>query len=135
MAASLHNLGLSKVGSQGAGRFELPHSRFRNQALTQVGGGGRREEGVGCAVKELSSPLPDFPGKKEDTWFVVDPGSGRKQTTLSTETWDGLCPSAPLLYIGRTRKRDPILIRPAARWKAEMFGQEFLTSENGVVLP
>lgn len=45
-----------------------------------------------------------FAGKKQDTWFVVDPKSGEKQTTLSTEASDGLCPSSPLLYIGRTRK-------------------------------
>ncbi|KAH0631721.1 hypothetical protein JD844_019471, partial [Phrynosoma platyrhinos] len=45
-----------------------------------------------------------YTGKKEDTWFVVDPTSGQKQTTLSTEAWeDGLCPSAPRLYIGRTQ--------------------------------
>lgn len=44
------------------------------------------------------------PGKKQDTWVIVDPKSGEKQTTLSTEAWDGQCPSSPLLYIGRTRK-------------------------------
>ncbi|NXL42555.1 ERN1 endoribonuclease, partial [Podilymbus podiceps] len=44
-----------------------------------------------------------FSGKKQDTWFIVDPKSGEKQTTLSTEAWDGLCPSSPLLYIGRTQ--------------------------------
>ncbi|KAJ6653925.1 hypothetical protein lerEdw1_007683 [Lerista edwardsae] len=44
-----------------------------------------------------------YTGRKEDTWFVVDPASGQKQTTLSTEVWDGLCPSAPQLYIGRTQ--------------------------------
>lgn len=38
----------------------------------------------------------------------MDPKSGEKQTTLSTEAWDGLCPSSPLLYIGRTRK--PVLL-------------------------
>ncbi|XP_061849455.1 serine/threonine-protein kinase/endoribonuclease IRE2 isoform X2 [Colius striatus] len=44
-----------------------------------------------------------YTGKKQDTWFIVDPKSGKKQTTLSTEAWDGLCPSSPLLYIGRTQ--------------------------------
>ncbi|XP_016157495.1 PREDICTED: serine/threonine-protein kinase/endoribonuclease IRE2 isoform X3 [Ficedula albicollis] len=44
-----------------------------------------------------------YTGKKQDTWFIVDPKSGEKQTTLSTEAWDGLCPSSPLLYIGRTQ--------------------------------
>ncbi|XP_007498826.2 serine/threonine-protein kinase/endoribonuclease IRE2 [Monodelphis domestica] len=44
-----------------------------------------------------------YTGRKQDTWFMVDPKSGKKQTMLSTETWDGLYPSAPLLYIGRTQ--------------------------------
>ncbi|XP_042293658.1 LOW QUALITY PROTEIN: serine/threonine-protein kinase/endoribonuclease IRE2 [Sceloporus undulatus] len=45
-----------------------------------------------------------YTGKKEDTWFVVDPTSGQKQTTLSTEAWGGrLGPSTPLLYIGRSQ--------------------------------
>ncbi|XP_069726674.1 serine/threonine-protein kinase/endoribonuclease IRE2 [Phaenicophaeus curvirostris] len=44
-----------------------------------------------------------YTGKKQDTWFIVDPKSGEKQTTFSTEAWDGLCPSSPLLYIGRTQ--------------------------------
>lgn len=64
--------------------------------------------GTGRAVgayKESIFLLPS--GKKQDTWFIVDPKSGEKQTTLSTEAWDGLCPSSPLLYIGRTRK--PVL--------------------------
>lgn len=43
-----------------------------------------------------------FPGKKQDTWFVVDPQTGEKQTSLSTSSSDSICPSAPLLYIGRT---------------------------------
>lgn len=41
-------------------------------------------------------------GKKHDTWFVVDPKTGEKQTTLTTETSNNICPSAPLLYIGRS---------------------------------
>ncbi|XP_072463414.1 serine/threonine-protein kinase/endoribonuclease IRE2 isoform X1 [Notamacropus eugenii] len=44
-----------------------------------------------------------YTGRKQDTWFMVDPKSGKKLTMLSTETWDGLYPSAPLLYIGRTQ--------------------------------
>uniref|UniRef100_A0A8D2L2R4 non-specific serine/threonine protein kinase n=1 Tax=Varanus komodoensis TaxID=61221 RepID=A0A8D2L2R4_VARKO len=44
-----------------------------------------------------------YTGKKEDTWIVVDPASGQKQTTLSTKAWEGLCPTRPLLYIGRTQ--------------------------------
>nr|XP_020834295.1 serine/threonine-protein kinase/endoribonuclease IRE2 isoform X2 [Phascolarctos cinereus] len=44
-----------------------------------------------------------YTGRKQDAWFMVDPKSGKKQTMLSTEAWDGLYPSAPLLYIGRTQ--------------------------------
>ncbi|XP_021093183.1 serine/threonine-protein kinase/endoribonuclease IRE2 [Heterocephalus glaber] len=39
-----------------------------------------------------------YTGRKQDTWFVVDPESGETQMTLTTE---GL--SAPRLYIGRTQ--------------------------------
>ncbi|XP_077173197.1 serine/threonine-protein kinase/endoribonuclease IRE2 isoform X3 [Paroedura picta] len=75
--------------------------------------GGKNKEGLmklPFTIPELvqSSPCRSsdgilYTGKKEDTWFVVDPASGQKQTTLSTEAWDGLCPSAPFLYIGRTQ--------------------------------
>uniref|UniRef100_A0A8C0HK28 Serine/threonine-protein kinase/endoribonuclease IRE1 n=1 Tax=Chelonoidis abingdonii TaxID=106734 RepID=A0A8C0HK28_CHEAB len=70
-----------------------------------------------CLLQKLPFTIPElvqsspcrssdgvlYTGKKQDTWFVVDPKSGEKQTTLSTEAWDGLCPSTPLLYIGRTQ--------------------------------
>nr|XP_056722531.1 serine/threonine-protein kinase/endoribonuclease IRE2 [Euleptes europaea] len=75
--------------------------------------GGKNKEGLmklPFTIPQLvqSSPCRSsdgvlYTGKKEDTWFVVDPASGQKQTTLSTEAWDGLCPSAPLLFIGRTQ--------------------------------
>ncbi|XP_062999008.1 serine/threonine-protein kinase/endoribonuclease IRE2 [Elgaria multicarinata webbii] len=75
--------------------------------------GGKHKEGLmklPFTIPELvqSSPCRSsdgiiYTGKKEDTWFVVDPVSGRKQTTLSTKAWDGLCPTTPLLYIGRTQ--------------------------------
>uniref|UniRef100_A0A670KH29 Serine/threonine-protein kinase/endoribonuclease IRE1 n=1 Tax=Podarcis muralis TaxID=64176 RepID=A0A670KH29_PODMU len=75
--------------------------------------GGKNKEGLmklPFSIPELvqSSPCRSsdgilYTGKKEDTWFVVDPASGKKQTTLSTEAWDGLCPQTPLLYIGRTQ--------------------------------
>ncbi|NWU67890.1 ERN1 endoribonuclease, partial [Pterocles burchelli] len=75
--------------------------------------GGKNKEGLmklPFTIQELvqSSPCRSsdgvlYTGKKRDTWFIVDPKSGEKQTTLSTETWDGLCPSSPLLYIGRTQ--------------------------------
>ncbi|XP_039767215.1 serine/threonine-protein kinase/endoribonuclease IRE2 [Ornithorhynchus anatinus] len=74
--------------------------------------GGKNKEGLmklPFTIPELvqSSPCRSsdgilYTGKKQDTWFLVDPKSGEKQTTLSTEAWDGLCPSAPL-YIGRTQ--------------------------------
>ncbi|NWR32992.1 ERN1 endoribonuclease, partial [Tachuris rubrigastra] len=75
--------------------------------------GGKNKEGLmklPFTIPELvqSSPCRSsdgvlYTGKKQDTWFIVDPNSGEKQTTLSTEAWDGLCPSSPLLYIGRTQ--------------------------------
>ncbi|NXC46870.1 ERN1 endoribonuclease, partial [Penelope pileata] len=75
--------------------------------------GGKNKEGLmklPFTIPELvqSSPCRSsdgvlYTGKKQDTWFVVDPRSGEKQSTLSTEAWDGLCPSSPLLYIGRTQ--------------------------------
>ncbi|XP_054849076.1 serine/threonine-protein kinase/endoribonuclease IRE2 isoform X2 [Eublepharis macularius] len=75
--------------------------------------GGRNKEGLmklPFSIPELvqSSPCRSsngilYTGKKEDTWSVVDPASGQRQTTLSTEAWDELCSSVPLLYIGRTQ--------------------------------
>uniref|UniRef100_A0A8C3K9Z2 Serine/threonine-protein kinase/endoribonuclease IRE1 n=1 Tax=Calidris pygmaea TaxID=425635 RepID=A0A8C3K9Z2_9CHAR len=75
--------------------------------------GGKNKEGLmklPFTIPELvqSSPCRSsdgvlYTGKKQDTWFIVDPKSGEKQTTLSTEAWDGVCPSSPLLYIGRTQ--------------------------------
>lgn len=81
--------------------------------------GERRARGPGGVRHGVDVLL--FAGKKQDTWFVVDPKSGEKQTTLSTEASDGLCPSSPLLYIGRTRKpallcRVPVLVCPPAPW-------------------
>uniref|UniRef100_A0A8B9FML2 Serine/threonine-protein kinase/endoribonuclease IRE1 n=1 Tax=Amazona collaria TaxID=241587 RepID=A0A8B9FML2_9PSIT len=75
--------------------------------------GGKNKEGLmklPFTIPELvqSSPCRSsdgvlYTGKKQDTWVIVDPKSGEKQTTLSTEAWDSLCPSSPLLYIGRTQ--------------------------------
>lgn len=75
--------------------------------------GGRNKEGLmklPFTIQELvqSSPCRSsdgilYTGKKQDSWFVLDPKSGEKQTTLSTESSDGLCPSTTLLYIGRTQ--------------------------------
>lgn len=41
-------------------------------------------------------------GKKQDVWFVVDPETGEKQTSLTTSSSESICPNSPLLYIGRT---------------------------------
>ncbi|XP_063790828.1 serine/threonine-protein kinase/endoribonuclease IRE2 [Pseudophryne corroboree] len=75
--------------------------------------GGRNKEGLmklPFTIQELvqSSPCRSsdgilYTGKKQDSWFVVDPKTGEKQTTLSTDSSEGLCPSSPLLYIGRTQ--------------------------------
>ncbi|XP_048348584.1 serine/threonine-protein kinase/endoribonuclease IRE2 isoform X2 [Sphaerodactylus townsendi] len=75
--------------------------------------GGKHKEGLmklPFTIPQLvqSSPCRSsdgilYTGKKEDTWFVVDPVTGQKQSTLSTEAWDGLCALTPLLYIGRTQ--------------------------------
>lgn len=35
-------------------------------------------------------------------WFVVDPETGEKQTSLTTSSSESICPNTPLLYIGRT---------------------------------
>uniref|UniRef100_A0A8C2D129 non-specific serine/threonine protein kinase n=1 Tax=Cyprinus carpio TaxID=7962 RepID=A0A8C2D129_CYPCA len=74
--------------------------------------GGKRKEGLmklPFTIPELvqSSPCRSsdgvlYTGKKQDTWFVVDPQTGEKQTSLSTSSSDSICPSAPLLFIGRT---------------------------------
>ncbi|KAI4881609.1 hypothetical protein NFI96_027907, partial [Prochilodus magdalenae] len=74
--------------------------------------GGKNKEGLmklPFTIPELvqSSPCRSsdgilYTGKKQDTWFVVDPQTGEKQTSLSTSNSDSICPSAPLLYIGRT---------------------------------
>uniref|UniRef100_A0A452S534 non-specific serine/threonine protein kinase n=1 Tax=Ursus americanus TaxID=9643 RepID=A0A452S534_URSAM len=54
-----------------------------------------------------------YTGRKQDAWFVVDPESGKRQMTLTTEG-----PSTPRLYIGRTQytvtMHDPRA--PALRW-------------------
>ncbi|XP_029433055.1 serine/threonine-protein kinase/endoribonuclease IRE2 [Rhinatrema bivittatum] len=75
--------------------------------------GGKNKEGLmklPFTIPELvqSSPCRSsdgslYTGKKQDTWFVVDPKSGEKQSTLSTESWDSLGPSAALLYFARTQ--------------------------------
>uniref|UniRef100_A0A8C4NBB6 non-specific serine/threonine protein kinase n=1 Tax=Eptatretus burgeri TaxID=7764 RepID=A0A8C4NBB6_EPTBU len=43
-----------------------------------------------------------YTGRKVDVWFVVDPATGEKLQTLTTTFSADICPSSPLLYIGRT---------------------------------
>lgn len=50
----------------------------------------------------LNSCLCSHAGKKQDVWFVVDPETGEKQTSLTTSASESICPNSPLLYIGRT---------------------------------
>ncbi|XP_035260126.1 serine/threonine-protein kinase/endoribonuclease IRE1 [Anguilla anguilla] len=74
--------------------------------------GGKNKEGLmklPFTIPELvqSSPCRSsdgvlYTGKKQDTWFVVDPQTGEKQSSLTTGSSESICPSAPLLYIGRT---------------------------------
>ncbi|KAJ8001333.1 hypothetical protein DPEC_G00168450 [Dallia pectoralis] len=74
--------------------------------------GGKHKEGLmklPFTIPELvqSSPCRSsdgilYTGKKQDVWFVVDPQTGEKQTSLSTSSSDSICPNTPLLYIGRT---------------------------------
>uniref|UniRef100_A0A670Y1R9 Endoplasmic reticulum to nucleus signaling 2 n=1 Tax=Pseudonaja textilis TaxID=8673 RepID=A0A670Y1R9_PSETE len=44
-----------------------------------------------------------YTGKKEDSWFLVDPASGEKHSVLSPQAWEGLHPTSPLLFIGRSK--------------------------------
>ncbi|KAM6972362.1 serine/threonine-protein kinase/endoribonuclease IRE1 [Aplochiton taeniatus] len=74
--------------------------------------GGKNKEGLmklPFTIPELvqSSPCKSsdgmlYTGKKQDVWFVVDPQTGEKQTSLTTSTSESICPNTPLLYIGRT---------------------------------
>lgn len=66
----------------------------------QVGQEQKGTHTLSYAVLTVGS-LPSSTGRKQDTWFVVDPESGETHMTLTTE---GL--STPRLYIGRTRKSD-----------------------------
>ncbi|XP_068607073.1 serine/threonine-protein kinase/endoribonuclease IRE1 [Brachionichthys hirsutus] len=74
--------------------------------------GGKHKEGL----MKLPFTIPDlvqsapcrtsdgilYTGKKQDVWFVVDPETGEKQTSLTTSSSESICPNTPLLYIGRT---------------------------------
>uniref|UniRef100_A0A3Q0S5B6 Endoplasmic reticulum to nucleus signaling 2 n=1 Tax=Amphilophus citrinellus TaxID=61819 RepID=A0A3Q0S5B6_AMPCI len=74
--------------------------------------GGKHKEGLmklPFTIPELVQSAPCrssdgilYTGKKQDVWFVVDPETGEKQTSLTTSSSDSICPNSPLLYIGRT---------------------------------
>ncbi|XP_077380691.1 serine/threonine-protein kinase/endoribonuclease IRE1 isoform X1 [Festucalex cinctus] len=74
--------------------------------------GGKHKEGLmklPFTIPELVQSAPCrssdgilYTGKKQDVWFVVDPETGAKQTSLTTSSSDSMCANSPLLYIGRT---------------------------------
>lgn len=74
--------------------------------------GGKHKEGLmklPFTIPELVQSAPCrssdgmlYTGKKQDVWFVVDPETGEKQTSLTTSASESICPNTPLLYIGRT---------------------------------
>nr|XP_057921329.1 serine/threonine-protein kinase/endoribonuclease IRE1 isoform X3 [Doryrhamphus excisus] len=74
--------------------------------------GGKHKEGLmklPFTIPELVQSAPCrssdgvlYTGKKQDVWFVVDPETGEKQTSLTTSSSDSICPNTHLLYIGRT---------------------------------
>ncbi|XP_055014000.1 LOW QUALITY PROTEIN: serine/threonine-protein kinase/endoribonuclease IRE1 [Boleophthalmus pectinirostris] len=74
--------------------------------------GGKHKEGLvklPFTIPELVQSAPCrssdgilYTGKKLDMWFVVDPETGEKQTSLTTGSSESICPNSPLLYIGRT---------------------------------
>ncbi|XP_061686164.1 serine/threonine-protein kinase/endoribonuclease IRE1 [Syngnathoides biaculeatus] len=74
--------------------------------------GGNHKEGLlklPFTIPELVQSAPCrssdgvlYTGKKQDVWFVVDPETGAKQTSLTTSSSNSMCAKAPLLYIGRT---------------------------------
>uniref|UniRef100_A0A8C2V416 Serine/threonine-protein kinase/endoribonuclease IRE1 n=1 Tax=Chinchilla lanigera TaxID=34839 RepID=A0A8C2V416_CHILA len=74
--------------------------------------GGKNNEGLTklpFTIPELVQASPCrsadgilYMGKKQDIWYVIDLLTGEKQQTLSSAFADSLCPSASLLYLGRT---------------------------------
>uniref|UniRef100_A0A8C6NVC7 non-specific serine/threonine protein kinase n=1 Tax=Nothobranchius furzeri TaxID=105023 RepID=A0A8C6NVC7_NOTFU len=81
--------------------------------------GGKHKEGLmklPFTIPELVQSAPCrssdgvlYTGKKHDAWFVVDPETGEKQTSLTTSSSESICPNTPLLYIGRTGLEEPPL--------------------------
>ncbi|XP_078736738.1 LOW QUALITY PROTEIN: serine/threonine-protein kinase/endoribonuclease IRE1 [Lampetra fluviatilis] len=74
--------------------------------------GGKHGEGLAklpFTIPELVQASPCrssdgvlYTGRKVDAWYVVDPTTGEKQQTLTTAFPVNVCPSSPLLYIGRS---------------------------------
>ncbi|XP_069785910.1 serine/threonine-protein kinase/endoribonuclease IRE1 isoform X2 [Narcine bancroftii] len=74
--------------------------------------GGKNNEGLTklpFTIPELVQASPCrssdgilYMGKKQDIWYVVDPMTGIKQQTLTASFAESMCPSTPLLYLGRT---------------------------------
>ncbi|XP_051940665.1 serine/threonine-protein kinase/endoribonuclease IRE1 isoform X2 [Hippocampus zosterae] len=74
--------------------------------------GGKHKEGLmklPFTIPELVQSAPCrssdgilYTGKKQDVWFVMDPETGAKQTSLTTSSSDYMCANTPLLYLGRT---------------------------------
>uniref|UniRef100_A0A3Q2Z839 non-specific serine/threonine protein kinase n=1 Tax=Hippocampus comes TaxID=109280 RepID=A0A3Q2Z839_HIPCM len=74
--------------------------------------GGKHKEGLmklPFTIPELVQSAPCrssdgilYTGKKQDVWFVMDPETGAKQTSLTTSSSDSMCANTPLLYLGRT---------------------------------
>ncbi|XP_059804251.1 serine/threonine-protein kinase/endoribonuclease IRE1-like isoform X1 [Hypanus sabinus] len=74
--------------------------------------GGKNNEGLTklpFTIPELVQASPCrssdgilYMGKKQDIWYVVDPITGVKQQTLTASFAESMCPSTPLLYLGRT---------------------------------
>uniref|UniRef100_A0A8D3CH88 Serine/threonine-protein kinase/endoribonuclease IRE1 n=1 Tax=Scophthalmus maximus TaxID=52904 RepID=A0A8D3CH88_SCOMX len=94
--------------------YTLTHRRFLpdpNDGSLYVLG-GKHKEGLmklPFTIPELVQSAPCrssdgllYTGKKQDVWFVVDPETGEKQTSLTTSSSESICPNTPLLYIGRT---------------------------------
>ncbi|OXB64849.1 hypothetical protein ASZ78_006587 [Callipepla squamata] len=74
--------------------------------------GGKNNEGLTklpFTIPELVQASPCrssdgilYMGKKQDVWYVIDLMTGEKQQTLTSSFAESLCPSASLLYLGRT---------------------------------
>ncbi|XP_077575176.1 serine/threonine-protein kinase/endoribonuclease IRE1 isoform X2 [Stigmatopora nigra] len=93
--------------------------------------GGKHNEGLmklPFTIPELVQSAPCrssdgilYTGKKQDVWFVVDPETGAKQTSITTSSSDSMCNNTPpLMYIGRTEYRVTMFDtkKQEVRWNA-----------------